>query len=263
MNLLSIKDMTLCIPLRIDSDSRKRNIEHLLKYLKSNIDCSILILEADITPSFRQCAESFCVQYHFIEDTNPIFHRTKYINRMLHLVSTPLVGIWDCDVITYPEQIQRACHLLESKDITLVYPYDGRFVYVDQYYSEIFYRSLNVGLLDMMYYTKCLFQGKGAVGGAFIVNVERYLGIGGENEFFYGWGPEDAEREKRAEIMEAGIARVEGPLFHLFHIRGTGSRFFSQEIQLQNMGELCKICSLNKDELQQYIYEYLLPLSHI
>lgn len=33
-----------------------------------------------------------------------------------------------------------------------------------------------------------------SVGGAFLVNRKVYLKAGGENEHFYGWGPEDTER---------------------------------------------------------------------
>jgi hypothetical protein len=63
-------------------------------------------------------------------------------------------------------------------------------------------------------------MGRSSVGGAFIVNKQRYLKGGGENENFYGWGPEDAERLKRMEILEEPTQRIEGPLFHLHHPRG-------------------------------------------
>ena len=33
-----------------------------------------------------------------------------------------------------------------------------------------------------------------------------YLRAGGENEAFYGWGPEDAERVKRLEILDHSFA---------------------------------------------------------
>lgn len=55
---------------------------------------------------------------------------------MLKMVSTPLAAIWDSDVIAYPDQLKLACELLLKKDLTLVYPYDGHFIYVDQYYAE-------------------------------------------------------------------------------------------------------------------------------
>jgi hypothetical protein len=69
------------------------------------------------------------------------------------MVSTPLAAIWDCDVVAYPYQISR-----------------------------------DLQLLDSTCFNKRLFHGSGAVGGAYIVDVNKYLAIGGENENFYGWG---------------------------------------------------------------------------
>lgn len=56
-------------------------------------------------------------------------------------------------------------------------------------------------------------MGRPSVGGAFLVNKTKYLETGGENEGFYGWGPEDVERVKRLEILELPIARTKGALY--------------------------------------------------
>lgn len=252
-------DLTICIPVRIDSVYRKRNLESILIFFSENMNCSILIVEADQQSLAGDILFNENCQYIFIEDNDPVFHRTKYINIMFGLISTPFAAVWDCDVVAYPDQVYAACELLRTQKLTLVYPYIGDFIYVESYYSEIFHCSRDLQLLDSTYFSKRLFHGSGAVGGAYLVNVEKYLLIGGENENFYGWGPEDAEREKRVEIIEAGIARVEGGLFHLDHSRGKGSDYFSQEIQLRSMEEFCNICSMTKNELSDYINKILIP----
>ena len=50
-------------------------------------------------------------------------------------------------------------------------------------------------------YEYVLAHGPNSVGGAFLVNKNVYIKYGGENQHFYGWGPEDAERCKRMEIL--------------------------------------------------------------
>ena len=54
-------------------------------------------------------------------------------------------------------------------------------------------------------------------GGAFFVNRSVYVQAGGENEHFYGWGPEDLERVKRMEILGYSVTRIKGDLYHLYH----------------------------------------------
>ncbi len=98
--------------------------------------------------------------------------------------------------------------------------------------------------------------GCNAVGGAFLVHREMYLNCGGENEHFYGWGPEDSERVKRMEILEYIPYRTEGPLYHLYHPRGKNSFFFDEQKELSNRKELLKICSMDKATLLTYIQSW-------
>ena len=87
----------------------------------------------------------------------------------------------------------------------------------------------------------------------FIVNKHKYLKAGGENENFYGWGPEDAERFKRMEILEGAVERVDGPLFHLHHPRGINSTFGNDERDKKNLFEFIKICRMNTRQIKKYI----------
>lgn len=92
-----------------------------------------------------------------------------------------------------------------------------------------------------------------SLGGAFLVNRDEYLKAGGENENFYGWGPEDYERFYRMEILNKEIVRIEGPLYHLFHTRGINSTYANKKMAIQCKEELCRICSMTTLELNNYI----------
>jgi predicted glycosyltransferase involved in capsule biosynthesis len=254
-----IKDLTICIPVRIDSDSRKRNLESLLTFFSYYVEVPVLLLESDKQPIMIDFEFDKNCRYVFIKDDDPVFYRTKYINTMLNMLTTCYAAVWDCDVVAYPHQIAAARDCLKNQNLTLVYPYIGFFINMNPYFSEIFHRTKNLQLMDSANINKHLFHGYEAVGGAYTVNVEKYLSVGGENENFYGWGPEDGEREKRVEILEAGIGRIDGMLFHLYHFRGAGSYFASEEIKLRSMKEFCKICSMTKEELSNYVESCLVP----
>ena len=92
-----------------------------------------------------------------------------------------------------------------------------------------------------------------SVGGAFFVNKECYQDIGGENEHFIGWGPEDIERVKRCEILGYPVFRTKGPLFHLYHPRNINSYYGSDELELKNRQEFLRICAFSNTDLKSYI----------
>lgn len=53
-------------------------------------------------------------------------------------------------------------------------------------------------------------MGRPSTGGAVLMNRIIYLSCGGENKNFYGWGPEDAERVHRVEILGYSVSWVSG-----------------------------------------------------
>ena len=95
-----------------------------------------------------------------------------------------------------------------------------------------------------------------SVGGAFFVNRNLYLQLGGENEFFYGWGCEDLERYKRLEILCQPVYRVAGPLYHLYHPRKENSWYQNEMLELSNRQEFLKVCGMSCEELKQYVQSW-------
>lgn len=100
-------------------------------------------------------------------------------------------------------------------------------------------------------------MGRPSVGGAFLVNRDKYLQAGGENEGFYGWGPEDAERVKRLEILGLPISRTKGSLYHLNHKRKPDIGIDNQKKALHNQKVLLNTCEMNKTELEYMISKHL------
>lgn len=240
-NKIDLSDVTFVIPVRIDSDERLANLTTLLRVLEREFTTHIIVLEADKTQFFTPENEN--IKYHFIYDDDPVFHRTKYINQLLGLSSTPIVAVWVTDSIGIPSSIQDAVAQIRQEKAVLAYPYDGRFYSVNQLLSNIFRQNFRYEIVTSKISSMHLMHGYYSFGGAFLVDKEKYLATGAENENFYGWGPEDLERVKRVEIKNMQVYHALGVLFHICHPRGYNSWFANTEAEERNKKEFIKTCS--------------------
>jgi predicted glycosyltransferase involved in capsule biosynthesis len=240
-----LTDVTFLIPLRIDSAERKENTDALIRYIFKYFKTSIIVLESDSARRYypKETNENFC--YEFMIDNNEFFYKTKCISRLINLAETTYVAVWDADVIVPFEQIIAAVNKLRQEQAFLTLPYDGRACLIDKYFSGLFKETGVIEIFMKLLPAMPLMYGYHSTGGAFITSKEKYLAVGGENEKFYGWGPEDAERLKRLEIMNLSIHNIEGPLFHLWHPRGKTSWYTNNKIEIQNRREFIETCRTN------------------
>ena len=246
-NKTNLKDVTFVIPLRVDTEERIENLNTLLSLLCRDFDTNIIILEADKQRIFYCHMEfGFYIKYLFIPDNNPVFHRTKYLNTLLQMANTKIVGVWDTDAICPPSQILKAVEVLRKTDTTLVYPYDGRFYGLDMSLSNFFKQCLNYELLYKIENSLPLLYGYHSVGGAFLLNKDMYIKAGGENEKIYGCGHEDLERCKRIENQNLIVQRINGSLFHLWHPIRNNSRPIDIKNKINNLREFVTACQNKK-----------------
>lgn len=173
------------IPLRIDSMERERNLDTLLEDL-SSFNCEIWILEADKTRHYQLKKNLSNIHYIFIEDSDPVFHRTKYLNRLLHSTECGIVGIWDTDIVFRKEQIEDSIQQIKSGKAVMSFPYDGNFIMLSPQNSELYTKIHSIDYLMEKYVSHYPKHGFISVGGAFFVNRKIYMEAGGENEKFYG-----------------------------------------------------------------------------
>jgi len=239
---IDLSEVTFVVPLRIDSPERKANIDTLIKYTFGNFRTKIIILEADSERRYFPDMNQEGFRYEFIEDKDEVFHRTLWINRLINLSDTPVVGIWDADAIAPVDQIRDAVSRIRSGEAVLCFPYDGRFYSCDKLTSDLFRKHLNIEIPEKRVSVMNLMHGYHSVGGAFFVNRNKYMAAGGENENIYGWGPEDTERVRRLEISGMPVFHTAGNLFHLWHPMGKNSWFASSELEQNNRHELQKTC---------------------
>ena len=241
------------IPVRVDSAERERNLDVVVDLLSEMEGVDVSILEGDKQPLYRLKKAYENVKYRFVEDLDRVFHRTKYLNCLLKDAQGAVVGVWDTDVAITYGQISDAVKAIRTGRAVMSFPYDGRFYTLSPEDSDLFVRERFFERLDELVKTSHLAHGSHSVGGAFLVNRKVYLQSGGENEHFYGWGPEDAERVKRMEILGLPVYRASGPLFHLYHPRQENSWYGSADIELENRQEFLNVCSMTQEELQKYV----------
>lgn len=245
---------TFIIPFRIDCPERQRNLSFILHWL-APLKAKIFLLEADAISKVDKADFTGNVSYHFVEDHNPIFHRTHYINTLLKQAKTEVVSVWDTDIVTKYKQIEEAIQNIMN-GCTLAYPYNRECIMLSDEDTEKFIKTEDFTCVNLKELSPVL--KRPFCGGAFFVNRQKYLSLGGENKHFIGWGPEDAERLKRVEIMEHSVKRTKyGKAYHLYHPRNENSRYFDEDIAVELRKEFVKVCCMNKKELYCYIQESL------
>lgn len=249
-----LKDTTFVFIVRIDSIIRLENLLLALEVLESNINTHIIVAEASYyNNGILEQLLGNKISYFFIEDKDPVFHRTKHQNTILKQVNTDFVGIWEADVILESNQIVESISQLRSGNYDFSFPYDGRCFDTSEIlrrhyllYKNIDFLKKNISKMDLLYSS----SNKGnAVGGAFLISTEKYEYSGWDNELFYGWGAEDGERYYRWLVLNYRMFRSQGVLFHLSHPRDQNGMIRSDYHESKIMNEYFKVRNSTKEEL--------------
>lgn len=142
-------DVTFLIPIRIDSVIRLENILVSIKYLLSHFDTNIVVLEANKYDNhILKKLLPHGVKYIFVEDWDPIFHRTKYINTSFLESNTDIISIWDADVIIPVHQLIESINALRSGRFEVSFPYDGSFFDIPEFIRDIYIESQDIRILE-------------------------------------------------------------------------------------------------------------------
>lgn len=238
-----MEPISIVIPVRIESKEREDNLRCVLKYLLQSAFIHIDLLEADKEQQFHFTPHDR-VHYHFIQDSESVFYRTRYLNLLLKDALHPVVGVWDADALIPELQVVAAIEYIK-KGCIMSFPYDGDFRFLGEQESQTIRNDIKTLQLSQ----GLPMLGRPSVGGAFLVNKTKYLEAGGENEGFYGWGPEDVERVKRMEILGLPIARARGSLYHLYHTRKPDTGVDNNIKYRHNQKVLLNTCRMSKAEL--------------
>lgn len=245
---IDLTDVTFTIPVHYDHKHRQENLDLSVAVLQQTFDTNIIIGE--------QGSDQF--EYHspfstYMAFGTPLFHRTKMLNEMAAVATTPIVVNWDADILIPPLQILEAVQMIRDGEADMVYPYDGRFARV----PRIPWLQQMLNFLDVGMFGKSHFSGMGkesfiSVGGAIVVNKEKFFESGGENEHFISYGPEDQCRFHRWKKLGYAVKRVKGVLYHLDHFLSINSSSKHEHFNGNNI-EYGKIKKMNPEQLRAYV----------
>ena len=237
---VTLTDTTFIIPVSFDHNDRLANLNLSIQHLQSSFDTNVHVIE--------QGGEMFGYVEDFAGYTHAPykeFHRTRMINRIAKFIRTPYCVNYDADILLNPVQIWYSVQLLRAS-VDVVYPYDGNFKLVP--------RETHQHLATSLYWLVGK-QFNGPIeswGGAIFMNRERFLEVGGENEKFISWGPEDAERYVRFHKMDLSVVRVKGNIYHLEHYRGSNSGKHNKHLAA-NRVEWHMIRLMEPETLKEYV----------
>ncbi len=241
------EDLTFLIPIRLDTIDRLENTLATTQFLLSNFETNIRVAEfSSYSNGLLEKLLDKSIRYSFQEDHDPILHRTRFLNQIAREVDTPLVAVWDTDVIVSVDQVEKAMEMLRTGEADFVYPYEKQFLDTSPILRDLFLQDGNIEVLEQNSKKMKEMYLPNPVGGAFLARMEAYREAGLENEDFYGWGMEDGERFYRWENLGYKIKRVPGPLFHLSHGRGINSVFHNIDHQFAKHKEVVRV-RRNKD----------------
>lgn len=245
------ESVIIVIPVRIDCCEREANLDFVLDILTKDDNIRIFLLEADEEKHYRVKKSYQNVEYRFIEDKHPVFHKTHYVNVLLKQVDAEWVGVWDMDVIVPTSQIYETILSMKKNDAVIGYPHDGRLYSLSEKGTMLY--KHNSKIRNKNFCKNFSIVTDSFVGGVYIVNKKKYLQVGGENENLYGCGYEDLERIKRMEILNHPIYHAAGSLFRLYYPQSKNLCFGRMEYEIHNKQEFIMVCAMTHDELLQYI----------
>lgn len=256
--MIDLKDTTFNIPLRFDSKERQENVELVIDYLNTFFKTQVTICEESVQPRFEYLKKKGC-RYVYVQSNSPVLHRTKCLNLLTDISSTPIICNCDSDVLFKVDQYVDAVENIRKNSFDGCFPYGGKFYDTPRKFIPLIRESLS---LDAVQEKNCRLLNSRSLGGAIFWRKQAFIEGGMENEKFLGWGYEDNELILRFKRLGYRIGRTEGDLFHLHHPRRSINSFNSfrktmgylkNPVLRQNKREFKKIKSMTQDDLRRYV----------
>lgn len=254
-------DFLIVIPVAIDNEKRKRNLEYVKQYYKDYNLCIVSVESSDY------------------------FHKAKICNDVYKRHKDKIIFMCDVDCLVPLENLNAAYDKLKQQPKTIVYPFkEVRYIdpiefhsLFDEYSRYEIIKIVNgfskdFTLLQLMNYILEANDCKinldynfydngyiGPLGFGFIFSCAEYYTIGLDNEYMLDYNFEDLERFERARNMGFDILHLDTIAYHMDH---SNSKDWGAKVRQnksfikQNAFEFLKIINLNKKELKDYIEKW-------
>lgn len=189
-----LSELDIIIPFRKDSDQRLENLKIVVDYYKKHFQNSNIIVSEQGTEQ-NVVIDNF--DYVFRKKELP-HNQSQCINDGVKISKRKYVCVIDCDII-----------LLNYHNIY--------FALKEMFMDDIEYCLPYTECFDLPSFNLREPWGDKCVGGIFIINKERFIAEGMNDESFVGWGREDDERHHRLLNRGLKFKRMFGHIIHMAH----------------------------------------------
>ena len=229
IKLLDLSDTTFMIAFRIDSEDRFINLSIQLKYLLSNFNTNFIIIEDGPEQHFMKLIENGIltndmmksIDYTYIHNDDVFFHRMKNLNKCLNKVKTLVCVNLDIDVLIPINYYIEAQNKILNNMFDIIHPFNNPpgCYYINQNDKD---KIIMSDISQIKSYCK---NSKAGNGFLIFFRTSEYIRMGGENEEFKAYGPEDNERICRAIYHGLKYGRLNNEVYHMEHSRGPNSSY--------------------------------------
>lgn len=255
MSVINLEELTIIIPIYVDTPDRYNNAKSVLGYLNHNLKTNLIIheiIDSETKLDFLSDFKNLQIKHLTEFRSGGNYHRTRQLNEMLNIVTTKIVCNYDIDVILPIDSYIESYNKIMLGEYDIIYPY-GNGQYQKRinktYNRDKFYELYDINIIDDydIWSAVC--------GHCFFIKTDSYKKIGGENEKFIAYGPEDVERYERFEKFNLNLGRIDNYVYHFEHDRMEFSNYMNPNFT-DNERLLSYIRSLNNEDLINY-YENL------
>lgn len=218
-----LKDTTFIIPCGIEQEDRLINLKIQLKYLLDNFNTNIILIESGKDSFYSQMQlterEISMIDYEFIYSEDEIFHRMKILNMCLKKVKTKVVVNCDVDALIPLDKYLYCQELILDNVYDMIHPFSnppGVYLINQKDKDKINYK-------DIKTIQPFCDRTKASNGYLIFFKTSEYIRMGGEDERFVSYSPEDEERVLRAKYHKLRHVYINSEVYHLEHNRGINS----------------------------------------
>lgn len=209
---VNVMETTFIIPIKIDQQDRIINICTSLVYLLKFINTTIIIIESDNEENkYLSLVCNYLKINKLFHKIEGFFDKTKLINIASNYVLTPIISIYDCDILLNINSYLEAQQCILSGDYDLINPFNQHLIDIPPQKKNNFKDYLD-------FKSEPVVSGL-ATGGCLFINKEVFIKIGKMNEMFKAYGPEEDEIIYRAISTGYKYNRINGNIYHLSHKR--------------------------------------------
>lgn len=257
--MINLKDTTFIIPIQVESEDRYNNAKVVLGYLNHHLDTNVFIYEKSDTYKskldFLDKLPNLNIKYFLEKNNDNFFHRTKFLNKMLRDVITPVVCNYDIDVMVILENYLRCQNYILNNELDMIYPYsEGHYQYQihktlskeefsNTEYNIDFINNSDKKNVHTSLYGHCMF-----------FKTDIYKKYGAEEIAFRSYGAEDIFRYHKF-INLCRVGRVKNSwVYHWEHSRNEHSSpsnpYFNDNEEIFK-----KLMEMPLEELKRYCLE--------